>query len=451
MKRVTASLKAKILLLSILPLILVTVAITMISLSQARILSEQEIQTFEENLLNSKHQELQHYVALAMNSIAYIVDKAEPGDKEAEAEVKRILQGLTYGDDGYFFLYDREGTNLVHPIQPELVGQNLIDLQDTNGKYVIRDLIDLAEKGGGFYRYLWRKPSKGDLEEKLSFVVNVPKFNWMMGTGLYIDDIAKEVADIRLKVTRNIRNTFFTVVVILSGTVIVIALVGVAINMHASQLADARLRELAHSYVQFQVSQRRNFARELHDGINQLMVSVKFRLELARDKLVKKDDSAVNDINKGCDVLNMAIQEVRRISHDLRPIQLDDLGLESALHSMTNDFSERTSIEMNVHLELPEQRLPDDIEISLYRIAQEALMNIEKHAEAGHVGLTIWSREGYIWIEVSDDGKGFTPDKDDSGIGLLNMRERTELLSGRFSLKSRVGSGTRLKAGFAIL
>ncbi|WP_292957355.1 MULTISPECIES: cache domain-containing protein [unclassified Neptuniibacter] len=451
MKRVNASLKAKILLLSILPLILVTVAITMISLSQARILSEQEINTFEENLLNSKHQELQHYVALAMNSIAYIVDKAEPGDKEAEAEVKRILQGLTYGDDGYFFLYDREGTNLVHPIQPELVGQNLIDLQDTNGKYVIRDLIDLAEKGGGFYRYLWRKPSKGDLEEKLSFVVNVPKFNWMMGTGLYIDDIAKEVADIRLKVTRNIRNTFFTVVVILSGTVIVIALVGVAINMHASQLADERLRELAHRYVQFQVSQRRNFARELHDGINQLMVSVKFRLELARDKLVKKDDSAVNDINKGCDVLNMAIQEVRRISHDLRPIQLDDLGLESALHSMTNDFSERTSIEMNVLLELPEQRLPDDIEISLYRIAQEALMNIEKHAEAGHVGLTIWSREGYIWIEVSDDGKGFTPDKDDSGIGLLNMRERTELLSGRFSLKSRVGSGTRLKAGFAIL
>ena len=451
MKRVTASLKAKILLLSILPLILVTVAITMISLSQARILSEQEINTFEENLLNSKHQELQHYVALAMNSIAYIVDKAEPGDKEAEAEVKRILQGLTYGDDGYFFLYDREGTNLVHPIQPELVGQNLIDLQDANGKYVIRDLIDLAEKGGGFYRYLWRKPSKGDLEEKLSFVVNVPKFNWMMGTGLYIDDIAKEVADIRLKVTRNIRNTFFTVVVILSGTVIVIALVGIAINMHASQLADARLRELAHSYVQFQVSQRRNFARELHDGINQLMVSVKFRLELARDKLAKNDDSAVNDIHKGCDVLNMAIQEVRRISHDLRPIQLDDLGLESALHSMTNDFSERTSIEMNVHLELPEQRLPDDIEISLYRIAQEALMNIEKHAEAGHVGLTIWSRGGYIWIEVSDDGKGFTPDKGDSGIGLLNMRERTELLSGRFSLKSRVGSGTRLKAGFAIL
>jgi len=451
MKRVTASLKTKILLLSILPLVVVTVAITMISLTQAKHLSEQEILTFEENLLRSKRQELENYVELAMNSIEHIIMMAEPGDKKAEEQVKRILHGLTYGEDGYFFVYDRDGVNLVHPIQHELIGQNLMDLKDENGKLVIRDLIDIAQKGGGFYRYVWKKPSKGDLEDKLSFVVEIPKFNWMMGTGLYIDDIAKEVAGIRLKVTRNIRNTFFTVVVILAGTIIVIALVGVAINMHASQLADKRLRELAHSYVQFQVSQRRNFARELHDGINQLMVSVKFRLELARDKLLKNDESASNDLTKGCEVLNMAIQEVRRISHDLRPIQLDDLGLESALHSMIADFSERTGINAQIRLELPEQRLPDDIEITMYRIAQEALTNIEKHAEATQVGLRIWSREGYIWVEITDDGQGFVPDKTASGIGLLNMRERTELLSGRFSVKSRMGSGTKIRAGFTVI
>lgn len=451
MKRVTASLKTKILLLSILPLIMVTVAITMISLTQARLLSEQEINTFEENLLRSKRQELQHYVTLAMNSIDHVLVNAKPGDSQAEEQVKRILHGLTYGEDGYFFVYDKEGMNLVHPIQHELVGQKLMDLQDANGKYVIRDLIEVAEKGGGFYRYVWRKPSKGDLEDKLSYVVQIPKLGWMMGTGLYIDDIAKEVAATRLKVTRNIRNTFFTVVVILAGTVIVIALVGIAINMHASQLADERLRQLAHSYVQFQVSQRRNFARELHDGINQLMVSVKFRIELAREKLNKRDDSAVNDLDKGCDVLNMAIQEVRRISHDLRPIQLDDLGLESALHSMTSEFSERTGIHTNIRLQLPEQRLPDDIEITLYRIAQEALTNVEKHAGAEYVGLRIWFKEGFIWVEVTDDGKGFSPDKTETGIGLLNMRERTELLSGRFNVKSKPGSGTRVRAGFAII
>lgn len=451
MKRVTASLKAKVLLLSILPLILVTVAITMISLNQARLLSEQEIETFEENLLNSKRLELKHYVELAMNSIEHIIRNAQPGDLQAEAEVKAILSTLTYGDDGYFFAYDQQGTNLVHPIQAELIGQNLIDLKDANGKHVIRDLLEIADQGGGFYRYLWRKPSKGGLEDKLSYVVMIPQLNWMMGTGLYIDDIASEVAATRLKVTRNIRNTFFTVVVILAGTVIIIALVGIAINMHASQLADERLRQLAHSYVQFQVSQRRNFARELHDGINQLMVSVKFRLELARDKLLKQQDSAIDDLDKGQEVLNMAIQEVRRVSHDLRPIQLDDLGLESALHSMANDFAERNPVELKIHLDLPEQRLPDDIEITLYRIVQEALTNVERYAQAEFVGIKIWQRDGYIWVEISDDGVGFIVEQESSGIGILNMRERTELLSGRFNLKSRPGMGTRVRAGFAIL
>ncbi|MFY0677372.1 MAG: cache domain-containing protein [Neptuniibacter sp.] len=451
MKQLSASLKTKVLLLSIVPLILVTVAITLISLNQARSLSEQEISTFEENLLRSKRQELEHYVEMASNAIEHVVRKSSPGDVEAETEVKRILSELTYGDDGYFFVYDPRGINLVHPIQPELVGQDLINLQDSNGKYVIRDLLAIAEKGGGFYRYLWRKPSKGDLEDKLSYVVQIPKYKWMMGTGLYIDDIAKEVAATRLKVTRNIRNTFFTVVVILAGTVIIIALFGVAINMHASQLADERLRELAHRHVQFQVGQRRNFARELHDGINQLMVSVKFRLELARDKLNKQDSSAVNDLEKGCDVLNMAIQEVRRVSHDLRPIQLDDLGLETALYSMCKEFSERTDISTNVRIKLPEQRLPDDVEITIYRLAQEALTNIEKHAEAQNVSLRIWQRERFIWVEITDDGKGFVPEQQESGIGLLNMRERTELISGHFSMRSKPGSGTRVRAGFAII
>ncbi len=109
------------------------------------------------------------------------------------------------------------------------MGQNLYDLRDTYGNFVIRDLLKLAEEGGGFYRYVWRKPSKGGLEDKLSYVVQIPKVNWMLGTGLYIDDIAKEVAATRDKVTANIRNTFVTVVIILAGTVVIIALLGLAL------------------------------------------------------------------------------------------------------------------------------------------------------------------------------------------------------------------------------
>nr|WP_320135727.1 cache domain-containing protein [uncultured Amphritea sp.] len=452
MKPVVTSLKTKMLLLSIIPLILVTVAITLISLNQARLLSEQEIKTFEENLLASKRQELQHYVDLAMTSIAHVVAEAGPADRAAEAEVKRILHSLTYGDDGYFFVYDAKGVSLVHPIQSELVGKNLFDLQDTNGDYVIRNLLRLAKEGGGFHRYLWRKPSKGDLEDKLSYVVQIPKLNWMMGTGLYIDDIAKEVATTRLKVTHNIRNTFFTVVAILAATVVIIALLALGLNVHTSQLADTRLREVAHRYVQFQVSQRRNFARELHDGINQLMVSVKFRIELARDKLQPEDTKARAELERGSEVLNQAIQEVRRISHDLRPIQLDDLGLEPAIKGMVEEFSERTGVVSQLRLELPQQRLPDDIEITLYRIGQEALMNIDRHANATNVSFRIWQDENLIWIEIRDDGYGFNvTEKNAEGIGLLNMRERSELLSGQFSVRSKPGGGTRIRAGFSLI
>jgi two-component system NarL family sensor kinase len=147
----------------------------------------------------------------------------------------------------------------------------------------------------------------------------------------------------------------------------------------------------------------------------------------------------------------MAIQEVRRVSHDLRPIQLDDLGLESALYSVANDFSERTGVTTDVRIQLPEQRLPDDIEITLYRITQEALTNIEKHAGADHVGLRIWLKDRFIWLEITDDGRGFMPGKQEPGLGLMNMRERAELISGHFEMRSKPGSGTRIRAGFSVV
>lgn len=446
------SLKSKILLLALLPLILMTAAITLISQRQAHDLSEQEIRIFEENLLASKRTELQNYVSLAMTSIAHIVARYEPGDLQAELEIKRVLHDLTYGADGYFFVYDSDGKNLVHPKQPELIGQNLIDLRDKNEKFVIRELLQKAAGGGGFVRYHWRKPSKDDLEDKLSYVVVIPKLNWMMGTGLYVDDIASEVAKIRHQVDQNIRNTFFTVLTILAGTVIIIILIGVAINVHAGQLADKRLRAIIHKYVQFQVNQRRNFARELHDGINQLMVSVKFRIELARDRLTSDPLSAGENLDKAGDVLNQAIQEVRQISHDLRPSLLDDLGLKAALVSMLDDFAERTGIRNNIRLNLPEHRLPDDIEITLYRIVQEAITNVERHANASEVVVRIWSQDDQIRVEVKDNGIGFAMERQpqNEGIGLSNMRERAEMLGGYFEIRSRPTLGTRLRAMFTL-
>lgn len=447
-------LKFKILLLSLIPMMLVTSAVTWIGLNQARQLSEGEIQLFEENLLSSKKRELKNYVSLAMTSIAHIVNNAGADDEQAQAEVRKILADMTFGQDkdGYFFVYTLDGTNLVHPTEPELVGRYLYDLQDSRGDYVIRNLLEQAKQGGGYHRYLWRKPSRQEQIDKLSYVVLLPKWNWMLGTGLYLDDISREVTKIRAQVTRNIRNTFFTVLVIMSVAVVLVVLVGVAVNLHESRMADSRLRLLAHRSVLANVADRRRFSRELHDGINQLMVSVLYRIELAKRKLKHGDESGLGDLDQGYEVLNEAIQEVRRISHDLRPTLLDDLGLQAALEGLLSRFEERTGIRLKVDIRLPVAVLPEDVEITIYRLVQEGLTNVERHADASMLKLGLWEQSGMLWLRLQDNGCGFDTDVLErfEGIGLRNMRERVELLGGEFRLLSKPGQGATLLVGLSL-
>ncbi len=447
-------LKVKILLLSLIPMLLVTSVVAWIGMNQARQLSEDEIQLFEENLLASKKRELKNYVSLAMTSIAHIVDNSDPSDLEAQREVKRILNDMTFGQDqdGYYFVYNLEGVNLVHPTLPHLVGQNLLDIQDARGDYIIRNLLDKAEQGGGYHRYLWQKPSKQDYEEKLGYVVKLEKWGWMLGTGLYLDDITRDVAKIREQVNRNIRNTFFTVVVIMLVAVLLVLLLGIAINLHENRLADSRLRHLAHRSILTNVADRRRFSRELHDGINQLMVSVLYRIELAQRKLKNQDQSGLDDLQQGYEVLNEAIQEVRRISHDLRPTLLDDLGLRAALDGLLQRFTERTGIRLKIDMRLPEASLPEEVEITIYRLVQEGLTNVEKHADASWLNLGVWVQGGSVWLRLQDNGRGFDTDVLErfEGIGLRNMRERVELLGGDFKLLSKPGQGAILLVGLAL-
>ena len=174
------NLKIKILLLAIIPMLLVTILIVFLSTFQIRALSEQEIKTFETNLITSKRSELTSYVDLARTSIKHVLEDSSLSENEVKLEVKRILNGLVYGEDGYFFVYDQRGVNLVHPITSELVGQNLFDLQAENGDYIIRSLLDAAKNGGGYHQYPWNKPSDNSVKQKLSYVVTLERWQWMM-------------------------------------------------------------------------------------------------------------------------------------------------------------------------------------------------------------------------------------------------------------------------------
>jgi len=200
--------------------------------------------------------------------------------------------------------------------------------------------------------------------------------------------------------------------------------------------------------MRLQVNERRGFSRELHDGINQLLVSCKFRVELASNKLKRDHDKAViqHELAKADDLINHTIRAVRQISPNLRPTLLDDLGLDTALNSLIDQFRERTELHVNYHFDVISE-VPDEVEITLYRLTQESLMNIEKHANAKNISLNVWQSHRHLVFECSDDGDGFSHnDALSSGIGLISMRERIELIGGDFTFESQLNKGTSIHA-----
>ena len=142
-----------------------------------------------------------------------------------------------------------------------------------------------------------------------------------------------------------------------------------------------------------------------------------------------------------------AIHDVRRLAVELRPKALDDFGLAAALERLTTTFAEKTGIMVEFRAELPDERMRSDLETTLYRVVQEALTNVLKHARADHVDVVVNRENGTVRARVSDDGVGFRPEnvREDS-LGLSGMRERLSLLNGRLEIRSDGADGTTLLA-----
>ncbi len=441
-------LKSKITILALAPLIIATTIITYLSLQSARELAAEELAIYEYNLVDAKKKALKNHVDIAMSAITPILNNEALSDSDAQSEVKKILNELRYNEDGYFFVYTMSGKNLVHPTQPNFVGEDLWAFQDRAGNYLIQGLVQAAKRGGDFYRYVWEKPPFMAQEEKLSYAVSLDRWNWMVGTGLYLGDIYAELEKTQATMNDNIQQSFFRVITVVLIAIILVILLGVGINLHEHKLADSRLNAVAQRFMRLQVNERRGFSRELHDGINQLLVSCKFRIELAGNKLERESskEQIQEELGKASDLIALTIQEVRQISHNLRPTLLDDLGLDSALRSLIGQFSERTNIEVQYDFDRTVD-MTDEIEISIYRLTQEALTNIEKHAKASLVTISFVKKYQKLVYECRDNGKGLLASPE-PGIGLINMRERLELIGGDFYIESQKGKGTRICAVF---
>jgi two-component system NarL family sensor kinase len=222
------------------------------------------------------------------------------------------------------------------------------------------------------------------------------------------------------------------------------------INFRERRLADVKLKKLTQRVFDAQEEERGRVARELHDGISQILVGVRFALDSARRRLLQGEPDAGSSLEQGIDNLGTAITEVRRISRDLRPGVLDDLGLGPALKSLVEEFEKRTSIETEFDTVVFRNRLDQNAKIALYRIAQEALTNIERHAGATHVTVDLRGHKKGATLKISDNGCGLNQSQHNrgAGIGLRNMQERVEQLDGELRIKSLRGQskGTVIEA-----
>ena len=442
------NLRQKILALSVLPLVLAILAITALVTFQSTQLARASITTFERNLLRAKENELLNLTNMAVSAIADIYQAADADDEAAKQRVQAILSNLDYGPDGYFFAYDYDGVNIVHPRQAFRHGQNWLNMTDSDGNHVIYNLIERAKEGGGLHQYKWEKPSTGEIADKLSWAVGLDKWRWMLGTGVYLDDVFAQTTAAENDLRSHIDTTFIIVAAITVPIVFAVFLASFLLTLHERRLADGKLKELTQRVVDTQEEERARIARELHDGISQTMVGARYMLDLAATKVRSGAPDTADVIERGARGLNDAIKEVRRISHDLRPGMLDDLGLTAALEALTDSFAERTGLDVELKSVAYKNMILPEARTALYRVAQEALTNIERHANASRVRIIITSAGNGPQMLIEDDGRGFAhlpAGRSNRGLGLRNMQERLEYFGGSLQVRT-TPKGTTLRA-----
>jgi two-component system NarL family sensor kinase len=434
-----------------LPLVLASAAVAWMVQQRSKVVADLQSQAVEPVLLASRKAELQKYVNLARSAVQHLVRDGMP-DARAQAQALEILKRLEFGHDGYFFVFDFDGNNLLYPRRPQLQGRNLLDLQDRDGGYPVRRLIDQARTGGGYVDYEWDRPSTGQLESKLGYVEPIAGWQWVLGTGTYVDEPERARKRIAEASSEAVVDTLGRIgAITLLSTVAVVAL-ALGVNLNEQRKADAQLRAMARQIVTSQEAERARVARELHDGVSQWLVSVKYLFESAQERARRSgaEQELVRNLDAGVQRLREVLGEVRRISHDLRPALLDDLGLARALEHLAREWGQRCGIAVDVACD-DAHDVPEAVATALFRVAQEALGNVERHAQAQQVRLRLERHSAALRFELEDDGQGFdadalqpTPRK---GLGLTHMRERIESLGGRFELASSA-AGTRLAAIF---
>jgi len=211
------------------------------------------------------------------------------------------------------------------------------------------------------------------------------------------------------------------------------------------------LQQLSSQLVVAQEDERKRIAQELHDELGQALTAIRINLAALEHDLPTDKSSTTRDrVEEALAMADSMLNQIRALALELRPSLLDDLGLGPTLKWYVGSFAKRLGIDVELDVQGLEKRLPPDVEIALYRLVQEALTNVARHAQASRVVVHMTRKNDLVETYVEDDGQGFesgdraAEDVWSSGAGLLGMRERVSALGGSLSIRSNVGDGTKL-------
>ncbi len=218
--------------------------------------------------------------------------------------------------------------------------------------------------------------------------------------------------------------------------------------------ADAAIRSNAESLqaltrrlVELQETQRRDLSRELHDRVGQTLTAMRINMDMIRTRLAEHDDALIRRRNNdSLELIESAFKAVENVMYELRPPMIDEYGLIAPLQWYAKKFTARSGIRVTVRGD-ENWRCGPEIELALFRIAQEALNNVARHAQARHVAIELREIGPHIVLTIEDDGVGFDREADrteKAGYGFITMRERAEAVGGTFALQSESGKGTRI-------
>jgi len=214
--------------------------------------------------------------------------------------------------------------------------------------------------------------------------------------------------------------------------------------------SDKQIRQLSAQLLMAQEIERKRISMELHDSLGQALNVMKLRIRLVEKEMDESRGSARDNCENLLEYLDEVIEDVRRLSLDLSPAILEDLGLASALRWLVSNFRKSHSLKATADIAEIGTLFPENHRITIYRVIQEALTNVGKHAGASNVSISIRRLDDRVVFSVQDDGKGFDPqeparrDVSERGVGLTTMNERVRMMGGVYELWSRKGEGTRI-------